>query len=166
MTTRRRGQNSFRRTTRRREPTMWTTAALLNQNTAASGQVGIDILGGFTLTEKHNISGLVTIHYRFMYRSNTQAANTDGAFGVSVVEDDALAAAQFPEPLSDGDASWPVHHFFQHEQASADTKTIEGQSKARRRIPIKQSIAFVLDISSAGSVQWGIQLRVLLQRGR
>ena len=147
---------------------MWTTASLSEQTVAPGAQSAFDVLGGFTLTEKHNISGIIAVHGIFNYLGLTNTVETYGAFGLTIAEDDALAIPQVPEPFTDGDASWLVHHYFEWEDVSQITKSIVINGRSRRRIPIKQSVAFVVDnaAGSDASLQYGVYLRMLLQRAR
>ena len=130
-------------------------------------QSGFDVLGGFTLTEKHNISGFITAHVTFAFRG-TVNVNTYGAFGIIQMEDDALAVAQFPEPFSDGDSPWALHQFFHWNESTNLQRTMQLQTKARRRIGVKNTMAFVLDNApnSDSSLIWSVYIRLLLQRGR
>ena len=151
----------------RREPTQWTSGNLLEQTDVAGSQTVFDLLGGFTLTEKHNITGLVTIYYTLTYRATSPGVAIDGAMGVAVLEDDAIAASVFPEPLSDSDHPWAVHHFWSFLSSADESARLVGQGRSRRKIGVKESLGFSLEISGAsGSVDWGIQTRILLQRGR
>ena len=127
-----------------------------------------DALGGFTLTEKHNITGVLAVHGLFSYTGSIDAVESYGAFGLIPVEDDAMSVLQVPEPFADGDAPWMVHHFFEARQKSSEVKELRFHGKARRRISIKNSLAFVLDVDSFsdGAIAWSIFLRILLQRGR
>jgi len=147
---------------------MWTTATLDEATLAAGGQTIVDMLGGFTLTEKHNISGVITIHYAFYFRANIPNTNVHGRWGIIVVEDDALAVNQVPEPALDGDAPWLINKHYMVESTIDEHRVHEGQVKARRRIAIKQTLAFVVDNDAASdsSLDFAIATRPLLQRGR
>jgi len=147
---------------------VWTTAAVFNTSTAVGGETVFDVLGGFTLTEKHNISGLIRIHYRLVHRSATAGLSHSGAMGVGVVQDDALALANVNDPFTQGAGSWPMHRFFMDERVDAVSGVVEGDSRVRRRIPIDASLFFALEVNSASAapVEWSVSLRVLLQRGR
>ena len=170
MTTRQAGRR--RPTVRRRrggsrEPTMWTTASVSEVLLAVGGQTVLDLLGGFTLTEKHNISGMITAHVLFAFRGSVNV-NTYGAMGLIAAEDDALAVPQVPEPFTDGDAPWALHQYFHWNEAAATQRTIQVQTRSRRKIGVKNSIAFVVDnaSSSDSNLVWSAYIRVLLQRGR
>ena len=153
---------------RRSEPTMWTTATLNEASPGPGGQQITDLLGGFTLTEKHNISGVVTIHWDLSLRATTPGQNIHGRFGMIVVEDDALAASAVPEAVTDGDAPWLLNRFWNFLSSADESKYLSGQVKARRRIGIKETLAFIFesDSTSDGSVDMAFGMRVLLQRGR
>ena len=68
------------------------------------------MLGGMSLTEKHNISGFILARVYFKYSGASVNADVFGAFGIIQVEDDALSVLQVPEPFTDGDAPWALHH--------------------------------------------------------
>ena len=148
---------------------MWTTATLHEQLTAVGGQSTFDALGGFSLTEKHNITGVIRVHFNFIHRAGTLGSSVQGAFGLIIVEDDAMAVPQVPEPFNgDGDAPWQTHQFYHSESNVDESQRIIGDSRSRRRIGLKQTLAFVLDVATGSndSVEWGIGLRILLQRRR
>ena len=146
---------------------MWTSGTLENQTTAANVNVGFDALGAFTLTEKHNISGLVTVHYEVMVRAATIGDIAGGAFGLIVAEDDAIAAASFPEPIGDVEGPWAVHRLFQLKRNDDVSEYLGGQGKSRRNIPIKHSLLFCFQTNTGGNtVEWSVHMRILLQRGR
>ena len=147
---------------------MWTTVSASEQNTAPGGQSAFDVLGGFTLTEKHNISGFILANVHFNYSNVVANSDAFGAFGLIVVEDDALTVPQVPEPFTDGDAPWMLHQYYHDNKDVIRQSYLEPSTRARRRIAIKESIAFVLDVAagSDNSLNWSVYIRLLLQRGR
>jgi len=172
MTMRPRGQRSPNRSSRRfasrpREPLMWTSATLINQSTVAGAVLHFDALGAFTLTEKHNITGLVRAHMHLIYKGATTNNPISFAAGLIVADDDAIAAGAVSDPFTDADASWALHTLGLDESITDDTQHIRMDSKSRRRIPIKKSLDFGFEVQAATStVEWGVSLRLLLQRGR
>ena len=126
-----------------------------------------DALGGFTLTEKHNISGVIRIILRLSLRASTAGSFVEGAFGLLVIDDDALAVPQLSDPFLDADASWVLHSFYHDERSSDESQLVTLDNRSRRRIPVKKSLAFAFDVSSASnSVEWTVSMRILLQRNR
>ena len=120
MTTRsigRRKSTRLRRGGGSREPTMWTTVSLSEVSTAIGAQTAFDVLGGFTLTEKHNISGVITVHGIYSYAGGSAGVETFGALGLIIAEDDALAVPEVPEPFTDGDAPWFLHRYWHWREA-------------------------------------------------
>ena len=147
---------------------MWTTATLNETNTLAGFATAFDALGGFTLTEKHNLSGFITCHYDFHWKSAAVNAQVFGRWGLIVVEDDAMAAGVLPEAIQDSDAPWLHNQHFHWDESSLTERFVHGQMKAKRRIGIKETLMFQVQVnaSSNSSVDWGIGMRILLQRNR
>ena len=146
---------------------MWTSATLADQNDVAGSTTVFDALGGFTTTEKHNITGVVRVIARLSFRSSTAGQLSEGAFGLILASDDAIAIPQVNDPFLDADSGWMMHSFFHDERSSDESQLVTLDNRARRRIPIKYSLAFALDVSAAsGSVEWTVSMRILLQRGR
>ena len=144
----------------------WTNSALNEVVIVAGGQTGYDILGGFTVLQKQQIGGIVTVVFDFHHRSIVGNAAAFGAWGLHVVTDDSIAIGEFPDPRASGDSdsNWYWYQPFYSDASQLDTARIHGQTRTRRRIPTKSSMAFVLDNDSAAdaSVEFGVNLRVLL----
>ena len=103
-----------------------------------------------------------------IHRVSTPGGGYQGAIGLHVVGDDAMAVPAVNDPFSQAGGDWAMHQFFENEQATDDSKLIVGTQRARRRIGIDFSLAFVFE-NAAGSddtVEWGISMRLLLQRNR
>ena len=168
MTTRRPARRSSTRTRRARVPTMWTSATLHEQAQAPGTVITFDALGGFTLTEKHNISGLIAVHYHFIHQPLTSNASYQGAVGLQVVGDDALALPVVNDPFTQAAGNWPMHLFFAGERNSDQSVQERGMQKSARRIGIDESLAFSVEVDSGANsnVEWGVSLRLLLRRGR
>ncbi len=167
MTSQRRSRVSRGRTRPRREPLMWTSATLSDQSDVQGSVTVFDALGGFTSTEKHNISGVVRIITKFIWRAATAAQLAEGAFGLILLDDDAMAVPAVSDPFLEAQSPWVMHSFYGMESAEDTSRTIDLDNKARRRIPIRKTLAFSMEISAvSGSVEWSVYMRILLQRGR
>ena len=147
---------------------MWTTVSLSETNTGPGNSVAFDALGGFTLTEKHNLSGFIRAQVYFKYAGSSINLDSFGAFGLIVVEDDAMAVPQVPDPFTDGDAPWMLHQYFHWAEPTVIFRELTPFTRSRRRVAIKETVSFVLDVAPASdtSLNWNIYIRLLLQRGR
>ena len=147
---------------------MWTSATLGDQNSVAGSTTIFDALGGFSLTEKHNITGVIRVILSLSYRASVVGQLVEGAFGLIVVDDDALAVPQVNDPFLDADASWLAHSFYHDERSSDESQLMQRDFRARRKIGIKESLAFNFEVgfANSGSVEWTVAMRILLQRNR
>ena len=96
-------------------------------------------------------------------------AGNSGAYGTTVMDEDAREAGAFPDPIAD-EAKFHVHRYFDaSNDANANDAAVheaEFDFKTGRRLPSSRDrYVFVIDNSSAsaGGVKWNVKWRLLLK---
>ncbi len=165
-TRRRRGSPTGRR--RRTRPvgaTEWTNVRLSEATVAIGGVSEFDVLGGFTETEKARVAVILRAYGEVTINSVSANNTVHGAFGLTVVNDEAMAASVLPDPLGDENDPWYWHREFNQRYSDIRTEKYPFDARTQRRVPIGSTLMFALDLSGAadGSILYSVNIRVLFR---